>query len=114
MTLRVLFGLADRQAEGLTGPIISLLGLTLRVPAHTTLSRRAATLAEDLRPAPQSELAESVASRSEATDGPTHSNGDQYRDYGPLVHLPRKAMGLIDQYVQRKQYARPRAKGHEA
>ena len=34
--------LADRQAEGLTARI-SLLGLTLRVPAHTTLSRRSAT-----------------------------------------------------------------------
>jgi hypothetical protein len=34
-----------RQAEGLIGSIISLLGLTLRVPDHTTLSRRSATLA---------------------------------------------------------------------
>src|SRR5690348_5551633 len=32
------------QTEGLIGSIISLLGLTLRVPDHTTLSRRAATL----------------------------------------------------------------------
>jgi hypothetical protein len=34
-----------RQAKGLIGSIISLLGLTLRVPDHTTLSRRSATLA---------------------------------------------------------------------
>src|SRR3954452_8363965 len=33
-----------RQTEGLIASIISLLGLTLRVPDHTTLSRRAATL----------------------------------------------------------------------
>jgi len=33
-----------RQAEGLLGSIVSLLGLSLRVPDHTTLSRRAATL----------------------------------------------------------------------
>ncbi len=45
LTLRAVFRLAYRQAEGLIGSIISLLGLTLRVPDHTTLSRRAATLA---------------------------------------------------------------------
>jgi len=38
------FRLAYRQAEGLLGSIVSLLGLGLRVPDHTTLSRRAATL----------------------------------------------------------------------
>ena len=32
-------------AEGLIGSIINLLGLTLRVPDHTTLSRRSSTLA---------------------------------------------------------------------
>ena len=44
LTLRAVFRLAYRQAEGLIGSIIGLLGLTLRVPDHTTLSRRAATL----------------------------------------------------------------------
>jgi hypothetical protein len=39
------FRLAYRQAEGLIGSIISSLGMTLRVPDHTTLSRRSATLA---------------------------------------------------------------------
>ena len=33
-----------RQAEGLVGSVIGLLGLALRVPDHSTLSRRAATL----------------------------------------------------------------------
>jgi hypothetical protein len=33
------------EAEGLIGSIISLLGLTLRVPDHTTLGRRSAALA---------------------------------------------------------------------
>src|SRR5919202_1570511 len=33
-----------RQAEGLIGSIVALLGLALRVPDHTTLSRRSATL----------------------------------------------------------------------
>ena len=36
--------LAYRQAEGLIGSIVGLLGLSLPVPDHTTLSRRAATL----------------------------------------------------------------------
>jgi hypothetical protein len=45
LTLRAVFRLAYRQAEGLIGSIISLLGLTLRVPDHTTLSRRSSTLA---------------------------------------------------------------------
>ena len=44
LTLRAVFRLALRQAEGLIGSIIGLLGLTLRVPDHSTLSRRAASL----------------------------------------------------------------------
>ena len=39
-----MFRLAFRQTEGLIGSIMSLLGLTLRVPDHTTLSRRSAML----------------------------------------------------------------------
>ncbi len=44
LTLRAVFRLALRQAEGLVGSVIGLLGLALRVPDHSTLSRRAATL----------------------------------------------------------------------
>ncbi len=44
LTIRAVFRLAYRQAEGLIGSIVSLLGLSLGVPDHTTLSRRAATL----------------------------------------------------------------------
>ena len=44
LTIRAVFRLAYRQAEGLLGSIVGLLGLGLRVPDHTTLSRRAATL----------------------------------------------------------------------
>ena len=44
LTLRAVFHLAFRQTEGLIGSIIGLLGLTLRVPDHTTMSRRAANL----------------------------------------------------------------------
>ena len=44
LTLRAVFRLALRQTEGLIGWIISLFGLTLAVPDHSTLSRRAETL----------------------------------------------------------------------
>src|SRR5918912_1145290 len=44
LTLRAVFRLAYRQTEGLIASVIRLLGLTLPVPDHTTLSRRAATL----------------------------------------------------------------------
>ncbi len=44
LALRAVFRLALRQAEGLIGSVIGLLGLALRVPDHSTLSRRAATL----------------------------------------------------------------------
>ena len=44
LTIRAVFRLALRQTEGLIGSIIHLLGLTLAVPDHSTLSRRAKTL----------------------------------------------------------------------
>lgn len=45
LTLRAVFRLALRQTEGLIGSIIALLGLDLAIPDHSTLSRRAETLA---------------------------------------------------------------------
>ena len=45
LTLRTVFRLALRQTEGLIGSILQLLGLDLAVPDHSTLSRRAETLA---------------------------------------------------------------------
>src|SRR4051794_11166329 len=44
LTLRAVFRLALRQAEGQIGSVLQLLGLDLAVPDHSTLSRRAATL----------------------------------------------------------------------
>ena len=38
LTIRAVFRLAYRQAEGLLGSVVGLLGLSLRVPDHTTLS----------------------------------------------------------------------------
>jgi hypothetical protein len=45
LTLRTVFRLPLRQTEGLIGSVIRLLGLDLAVPDHSTLSRRAETLA---------------------------------------------------------------------
>ena len=39
-----MFRPALRQTESLIGSIVGLLGLELRVPDHSTLSRRAKTL----------------------------------------------------------------------
>jgi hypothetical protein len=44
LTLRAVFRLALRQTEGLIGSVIALLGLTLIVPDHSTMSRRSRTL----------------------------------------------------------------------
>ena len=45
LTSRAVFRLALRQTERLIGSVIHLLGLDLAVPDHSTLSRRAETLA---------------------------------------------------------------------
>ncbi len=45
LTLRAVFRLALRQTEGLIASVLHLLGLDLAVPDHSTLSRRAETLA---------------------------------------------------------------------
>jgi Transposase DDE domain len=49
LTLRAVFRLALRQTEGLIGSTLQLLSFGLAVPDHSTLSRRAETLAV-LRP----------------------------------------------------------------
>ena len=46
LTLRLVFHLALRQAEGFTASVLRLLGQELRVPDHTTLSRRSRGFAE--------------------------------------------------------------------
>lgn len=47
LTVRAVYRLALRQAEGLVGSAFALLGLALPVPDHTTLSRRGRTLRLD-------------------------------------------------------------------
>ena len=45
LTLRLVFHLALRQAEAFARSVLALLGVELRVPDHTTLSRRGRTFA---------------------------------------------------------------------
>ena len=51
LTLRSLFHLGLRQTEGFVGSLVRLMGLKLRVPDHTTLSRRGRTI--DVRGLPR-------------------------------------------------------------
>ena len=76
LALKAVFRLAYRQAEGLVSSVIRLLGLDLAAPDHSTLCRRAETLAVP-RPKPRS-------------DG---TGGDAGGDAGP-VHLLVDSTGL--------------------
>ena len=53
LTLRLLFHLPLRQAEGFLASLFGLMGLDLRAPDHTTLSRRGQHLALPLRAVPR-------------------------------------------------------------
>jgi len=44
LTLRIVFNLALRQTEGFLNSLLSLMGLELCAPDHTTLSRRSGRL----------------------------------------------------------------------
>ena len=44
LMLRLVFGQALRQTEGLMGSIFQLLGVDLQAPDHTTVSRQSMTL----------------------------------------------------------------------
>ena len=59
LSLRLVFRLALRQAAGLAGSVLRLLGLDLPVPDHTTLSRRGRAFA-------------GRQSRVRSGDGPMH------------------------------------------
>ena len=55
LTLRLLFHLPLRQAEGFLTSLFRLMGLNLRVPDHTTLSRRGQHLDVNLHHPPRAE-----------------------------------------------------------
>ena len=52
LTLRLVFRLPLRQAEGFVRSVLSLLGVDLEAPDHTTLSRRSQSLAVKFRRIP--------------------------------------------------------------
>ena len=52
MTLRLVFRVPLRQAEGFLRSVLSLMGVDLAAPDHTTLSRRSQSLAVDFRRIP--------------------------------------------------------------
>ena len=58
LTLRLMYHLPLRQTEGFVASIVALMGLAIRVPDHTTLSRRQADL--------------TVALPTQPTDQPRH------------------------------------------
>src|SRR3954468_8158846 len=71
LTFKAVFRLAYRQTEGLIGSLIRLLGLTLPVPDHTTLCRRAETL-EVPRPKPRGAGADDAAGGADGGAEPMH------------------------------------------
>ena len=52
LTLRLVFRLPVRQAEGFLRSVLSLMGVDLAAPDHTTLSRRSQSLAVEFRRIP--------------------------------------------------------------
>ena len=52
LTLRLVFRLPLRQAEGFWRSVLSLMGVDLAAPDHTTLSRRSQSLAVEFRRIP--------------------------------------------------------------
>jgi transposase len=59
LMLRLVFHLPLRQTEGLMSSVFELMGVSLRIPDHSTLSRRAGTLA-------------SISKGCRLPDGPVH------------------------------------------
>ncbi len=55
LRLRLVFKLPLRQTEGFLRSVLSLMGVDLEAPDHTTLSRRSQHLNVDLHPVPANE-----------------------------------------------------------
>ena len=53
LTLRLIYHLPLRQAEGFVGSVLAQMGLDLRVPDYSTLSRRHTDVAVGLTPPPR-------------------------------------------------------------
>jgi len=95
-TLRAVFRLAYRQAEGLIGSIVGLLGISLRVPDHTTLMW---TALERQRPSALSQHSRvpshSLCFRNELLLGVGRGSGQSRPYVRPIVRrVPLAIMGV--------------------
>src|SRR4051794_24901526 len=95
LTLKAVFRLALRQTEGLIGSVLQLLGLDLPVPDHSTLSRRAETLAVPRPKAGSAPLHLLVDSTGLKLCGPgewlTEKHGAKRRRAWRVLHLATDA-----------------------
>jgi hypothetical protein len=64
LTLRIVFKLPLRQAEGFLRSVLALMGLDLEAPDHTTLSRRSQPLHVDLHLVPVKEPIHLIVDRT--------------------------------------------------
>ena len=99
LTLRAVFRLALRQTEGLIGSILQLLGLDLPVPDHSTMSRRAETLAVPRSQAGRAPLHLLVDSTGLKFCGPgewlTEKHGTKRRRSWRKLHLATDATLMV-------------------
>ena len=70
LTLRLLFYLPLRQAEGFLNALFGLIGLELAAPDHTTLSRRGRQLEPSLRRIPTGEGIHLIVDSTSTGEGP--------------------------------------------
>jgi Transposase DDE domain len=119
LTLRAVFRLALRQTEGLIGSILQLLGLDLPVPDHSTLSRRAATLAVPRPKAGSEPVHLLVDSTGLKFCGPgewlEEKHGTKRRRAWRVLHLARacKLLGVIRPPLRWASGRRSRAGSHD-
>jgi len=79
LAVRAVHRLALRQAEGLSASLFALLGLTLLVPDHTTLSRRGRTLQLDRHADASCDLNLAIDSTSLRLAKPPGAGGEGWR-----------------------------------
>jgi len=100
-TFRLLFSLPLRQTEGLRSSIVTLMGLSLPCPDHTTLSRRQPTVAmrQQVERAPQGPLALIVDSSGLQVCGQgewhTQKHGEETHKRWKKLHIGVDAQGHI-------------------
>ena len=100
LTLRLLFHLPLRQAEGFLTALFVLMGLDLRVPDHTTLSRRGRHLDLSLRRVPKRAGLHLIIDSSDLSIGgegewATAKHGHRGRRGWKKLHLGVDPTGVI-------------------